>query len=84
MAKKDNSASGQRRTIHDHLRLYRGLSTQYARDILGIPHPAGRVCELRKQGVNIITNWSTEHTPDGEPHRMAKYVLLSGTYQGAM
>ena len=69
-----STALAQRKMIIDHLQSKGSMSTQYARDKLGIPHPAGRVCELRQRGYNIITHWSIEHTPDGEPHRMAKYV----------
>ena len=71
-----STASGQRAIIRSHLEQHGSLTTQQARDDLGIPLPAGRICELRQKGLNIITSWSIENTPDGEPHRMAKYMLL--------
>ena len=77
------TASGQRNIILDYLKVNGSLSTQYARDTLGIPHPAGRICELRQQGLNIITSWSTEHTPDGEPHRMANYIYSTNKHKEA-
>ena len=73
-----STASGQRNIILKHLEHHTFLTTQYARDQLCIPHPAGRICELRGAGHNIITHRSIEHTLDGKPHRMAKYVLVSG------
>lgn len=76
-----STASSQRSVIQSQLETHGRMSTQYARDELGIPHPAGRICELRQSGLNIITHWRIEYTPDGEPHRMADYVLTGGKYK---
>ena len=76
--KETSTASGQRSIILNYLENNDSLTTQFSRDHLSIPHPAGRICELRKAGFNIITYRGVDHTSDGQPHRMAKYVLLSG------
>lgn len=72
-----NSLAVQRRQILD--RLQSGpLSTLEARTELDIMHPAGRVRELKALGHGITTFWTTEHGPQGKPHRIAKYVLSPG------
>jgi hypothetical protein len=56
--------------------LYIGtLTTLQARKELDIMHPAARVKELREQGYNIITHWTTGDTGKGK-HRIACYALL--------
>jgi hypothetical protein len=39
--------------------------------------PAPRVHELKKQGYNIVTEWTVFEDSQGK-HRIAKYVLLAG------
>lgn len=57
------------------------MTTLQARHELDVLHPAGRVQELREQGLNIITHWTTEETAKGK-HRVARYVLLAGKWKG--
>lgn len=52
------------------------LSTLEVRN-RGIPHCAGRIFELRKEGYRIITEWTVEHDNANQPHRIAKYCLMS-------
>lgn len=75
MVAKTQTASGQRNILRTHLLEHESLTTQYARDSLGVPHPAGRICELRKEGMDITTSSENECFSDGSIHRMAKYIL---------
>jgi Helix-turn-helix domain len=58
------------------LRLY-SISTYEASRFLDIYHPAGRIKDLRKQGYNILTVWTTVQTEAGVAHRIGRYVLLA-------
>jgi hypothetical protein len=72
----DNSSHSQRLRIFN--RLKEGpITTLQARKELDTLHPAARVMELRRRGVNILTHWDTDFTDSGEPHRVARYVLIS-------
>ncbi len=73
----DNSAFSQRLKILCWFENNPSLVTEQARRELGIMHPAGRIEELRKRGYNILTHWDDYPTADGQPHRMAKYVLMN-------
>ena len=42
---------------------------------MGIMHPGMRVCELRKNGHQITTEWTLEYCPGGVRHRVARYRL---------
>jgi len=53
------------------------LTTLEARRRLDCLHPAARVMELRNLGFLISTIWQVDHTPEGMPHRVARYCLLS-------
>ena len=64
------SAAAQRRLIFEHLQ-HGTMTTLQARD-LGIMHPGMRVCELRKQGYEIVTEWAFEYCPGGILHRVAR------------
>lgn len=71
----DNSAFAQRQRVLEALR--KGpKSTLELRAKSDVLHPPGRVCELRKLGYRIITEWTQDFTPEGYPHRVAYYVLL--------
>jgi len=62
-----------------------GINTIQARHDLNILAPAPRIYELRHHyGHNIQTIWTTETTPEGHPHRVARYVLLNGKYKEAI
>lgn len=73
---KSNAA--QRQRIIAFLHLNKRLTTLQARSELDVLHPAGRVLELRKSGHNIVTHWRVDQTPEGNSHRVAEYVLLTG------
>lgn len=70
---ENNTASAQRHRILEHLK-HDSLTTLEARS-LGIMHPGMRVCELRKQGHEITTEWATEYCAGGVLHRVARYIL---------
>lgn len=62
-----------------------GINTIQARHVHGLMMPAARVHELRhKQGHNIQTFWTTETTPEGKTHRVARYVLMAGKWKGVV
>ncbi|KJV07550.1 helix-turn-helix domain-containing protein [Methylocucumis oryzae] len=69
-----SDTNSQRHKILDWLN-HAPLTTLQARQELDIMHPAARVQELREQGHNIVTHWSTDDTGKGK-HRVACYVLL--------
>jgi hypothetical protein len=52
------------------------ITTLQARQELDIFHPAARIQELRDQGHNIITHWTTADTGKAK-HRVACYALLA-------
>ncbi len=52
------------------------ITTLQARQELDIFHPAARIQELRDQGHNIITHWTTADTGKAK-HRVACYALLT-------
>ncbi len=68
------SAAAQRQRIHAWL-MYASLTTFEGREQLHIPHVAGRVQELRKLGIKIKTEWTTEYSAGGSRHRIARYSL---------
>jgi len=78
---KDVSAHSQRVRMLTHLKANRELTTHDARTELDVMSPAARVHELRTKGYNIVTHWDMVDTGYGTKHRVAKYVLLSGTYR---
>ncbi|MGZ4958361.1 MAG: helix-turn-helix domain-containing protein [Methylomonas sp.] len=75
-----NSTEHQRKRLFEAL-CNRPVSTLDARRELDILHPAARVQELREAGHNIVTHWGEEPTERGEPHRVARYVLMPSTGQ---
>lgn len=74
----DNSTTSQRSRILAHLNLKQseGLTTLQARHQLDVMHPAQRIVELRKRGYQITTIWTLDYTPEGNVHRVARYVIL--------
>jgi len=72
-----NSLQSQRNTIMHHLKVAGRLTTLEARG-MGIMHPAMRVCELRKQGHDIVTNWMNQTDGAGVAHRVGVYMLEGG------
>jgi len=72
-----SNAYSQRQQILDWLILHNTLTTLQARKELDIMHPAARIQELREQGHNIITHWTTDNNGKYK-HRVACYVLLVG------
>ena len=79
MSKKllSTNAAHQRQRILEWL-LQKPLTTYQARQELDVFHPSARVQELKRFGHNIITHWTSVETPLGK-HRIAEYVLFSGT-----
>lgn len=73
-----NTAAAQHERLLQYLQTVGSLTTIKARKCLDILHPAARVMELRRSGLNIITDWHVDHTEQGQPHRVARYVLFSG------
>lgn len=73
----DNSTASQRSRILADLILKQsdGLTTLQARHRLDVMHPGMRVCELRKRGYQIATIWTRDYTPEGNGHRVARYVI---------
>ena len=76
-----NSLAAQRARMKVWLEERQRLTTLEARSQLDVMHPAGRIQELRDSGLNIITHWCTDYTPEGKPHRVAEYVLFVGEQQ---
>lgn len=74
-------AADQRSRLYAYLKEHKHISTLTARTELDILAPAPRILELRRDGVNIVTQWKVEDTPKGT-HRIADYVLLSGGENG--
>ena len=70
-----NSAQSQRHRILKWLHSAT-ITTLQARQELDIMHPAARVKELREQGHNIVTHWTTEDTGRGK-HHIACYALFA-------
>lgn len=68
-----SAAAAQRRIILEHLK-HDTLTTLQAR-ARGIMHPGMRVCELRKQGHQIVTERAFEYCAGGVLHRVARYRL---------
>ena len=71
------SAATQRAHIKEIIRECGAMTTLDAREN-GIMHPAMRVCELRKQGYNIVTSWMTQTDSAGVKHRVGVYSLDGG------
>lgn len=72
---KGNSAASQRARILNHLQTIGYLTTIQARHSLDCMHPGMRICELRKMGFSIETVWVYDVTPEGNLHRVARYIL---------
>lgn len=74
----DNGAAAQRRKALELLRTGPKSTLQLRRqgDILA---PAARILELRRRGVEIITQWVHQATEGGRLHRVALYVLRCET-----
>lgn len=61
----------------------KSISTLVARQALNIMMPAARVHELRhKFHHNIVRDWIVDFDAAGRPHRVGRYCLLSGTWNG--
>ena len=69
-----NASETQRDRLRAAFEIFPMISTREARDHLDILHPAGRVKELRDDGFNIITLWTTVESEGGAKHRVADYL----------
>lgn len=72
------TAATQRQRIMAALRTG-PLSTVEAIRFLDIIRPSARIAELRNDGHRIIATWRADATESGEPHRVALYVLTTGS-----
>lgn len=84
MSTRDTRLEVQRQRLLSALKQAQsdGINTIQARHILNIMMPASRVHELRHDyGHNIQTIWTTETTPEGNKHRVARYILLAGKFK---
>jgi len=70
----DESALSQGWRLLEHLKKFGSLDTLKARRDLGIMHPAMRVCELRKSGVPIETEYAFRTDETGAVHWVAVYM----------
>jgi hypothetical protein len=66
----------QRQRLRAAFEIVPKISTQEARQYLDMLHPAGRVKELREEGFNILTLWTTVETDAGCKHRVADYLWV--------
>lgn len=79
---KQHSAKAQRARLLHRLQ-EKPCTTVEARHELDILGVAPRVYELRHHhGYNIQTDWTHGKNPGGGRHRVAKYVLMAGKWQG--
>lgn len=69
-----NSAHSQRSRILAWFKTCNTLTTLQARQQLDVMHPAARVQELKNDGCKIDTVRTTDTTPEGKTHRVAKCV----------
>jgi len=69
-----SDTQSQRQRILEWLH-HETLTTIQAREFLDVMHPAARVQELRGQGYEIVTHWTTSDTGKAK-HRVARYVLF--------
>jgi hypothetical protein len=81
----NTNTAAQRTRLHKEFKLAgpKGLDSIAIRHDLNILSPAPRVHELRhNHDLNIATIWTTAYTPEGYPHRVARYVLMACSYKG--
>jgi hypothetical protein len=79
------STEAQRLKLLAHLEAVaaNGCTTIEAREDLDIISPAPRVHELRwNHGKNIQTIWDVGVNAQGKKHRVARYVLMPGKWNG--
>lgn len=77
-----HSAQAQRTRLLAWLR-EKPCTTVQARHELDILGVAPRIYELRHhEGFNIHTHWVDDENPGGGRHRVAKYVLKPGKWEG--
>jgi len=80
----NNSTTAQRQRLLECLQIVggQGITTIQAREVLDIISPAPRVHELRWiEGKNVATLWDIDLNAQGKKHRVARYVLLSGSWK---
>jgi hypothetical protein len=73
--KYSNKISSQLQRLLQDLRESKQLSTFAGRN-KGYAHVGGRICDLRKMGHQIVTNWTYEPDANGITHRIAAYTLI--------
>ena len=67
--------SKQKRRILDYIDLYGSITNLEAKDSLGILGLSARICELRKEGYNIISKPETAKNRYGETTHYVRYYL---------
>jgi hypothetical protein len=72
-----NSAKSQCTRLLAYLIEHGRITTVAAHERLDIYHPPARKLELVKAGHKIATHWRIDYTAQGNPHRVAEYVLLA-------
>jgi len=79
----DTSLSAQRQRIIAALTEHpKGLTTIQFREQYDCFAPAPRIFELRHDyGFNIQTVWTTDVNAQGNRHRVARYILLTGEWE---
>jgi hypothetical protein len=82
MSKKQNTtyAAQRSRILTSLMQLKaKGLTTIEMREELDVMSPAPRVLELREEGHQIETVWTTSENAQGKTHRNARYLLTMVT-----
>lgn len=80
----NTNTTAQRTRLLDELILVGpvGITSIEARHKHNIIYPPARVHELRHDyDHNIATIWTIAYTPEGLPHRVARYVLMAGSFK---
>jgi len=81
----DNSISAQLARVRKVLKeaVDEGLTVIQLREDYDCMMPSTRVHELRhKEGLNIQTIWDRARNAQGNEHKTARYILLSGHWEG--
>lgn len=82
----NNSINGQHLRIEHALRDNpNGLTTIELVEQYDILRPGARICEMRwEQGLNIKSVRASDTTAQGMKHRVVRYVLMPGSWQGVV
>lgn len=70
-----NSIKNQQDFLLALLKTCGNFTTLEARN-QGVMHPSARILELKEKGWKIITHRTIQHDSQGNPRKIAKYVLM--------